>query len=462
MIYTKKYKKEKNKTKHKNKNKNRMIKRNTKNKKRNTHKIGGMMAGLANSIKTGDAKGGIDGALKSASSGDATQGIAGALQKGVQSSIGDSLKKTSTTEKLFSFFAGINKLNANPAYKAMIKKLLNRLYGNSQYFLNATKAIAPKQIDLTCITKYDADPTNINNKIIPYYKKLCILIKRYYDPQILDSPIFLDNSLSIDDIDKKFYLMRKKNKLYSKHSRTDHTQDLIKLLSDSEFRKKLDLLFEEHSKIPDTDPNANTETLNGDSKVAQPTQTKQGITGLKAKNPMGTSGIFTSGLLSSLSSPHQTGGPSSSSSFDTSLFFSGGNVSTNLSRGGSNTNSNLKNPLLNGVNPANLASNKMSNLGLAANNDVMHNNLEQLFIKEIIMDECNKVVTDVPNNQPQNNDCPPKNKSVKKTIDQSYLILAILYSMHDKDKKNPFYIDIKIMYNGLDIPQPGVFSILNK
>ena len=68
-----------------------------------------------------------------------------------------------------------------------------------------------------------------------------------YNPLIIKSSVLLDDSRTITEIDKQTYFMEKKKKLYNKHSYTDHTQDLINLLSNNEFRDKINNLLKEKS-----------------------------------------------------------------------------------------------------------------------------------------------------------------------------------------------------------------------
>jgi len=551
MIYTKKYKKRKNKSKHKNKNK--MIKRNSKNKKRNTFKIGGMNTSASNAPV----------ANSSATSMVAGKGSMPGAQPptDMMTSLLNPKKKTSTSEKFLTFVAAINKVNPNKTYKRIIKNILNRLYGNSQYLLNATKTIAPKQIDFRCITTYDAEPKNVNNKIMPYYKKLCVLIKTYYDPDIIYSPLLLDNSLSIDEIDKKFYLMRQKNKLYSKHSRTDHTQDLINFLSDSKFCKKLDVLFEKYGKNTNSQPtianngskldqsslNGNNNNLNGLQGVTTPNSSgqpanQQGMTTPNSSgqpaNPQGINNSDPDPWYKRTSSPTTSTQvmPTSGSAKPKSGIFGsdGGKSFIELFKPSQSRQHQIgpppdsilfgegSNPFGEGSNPLNgiFGGNILSRGGALptneyVNNDIIHDNLEQLFIKVTLVDECNKE-TPFNNNKPNNNNEPNKNKTpepnnnnepnknktpepnknnnnepnknnnnepnknnnntnncdsnnnndntpTKKIINQCYLILDILYTMA-KDKTNPFYKNefINITYNGLDkVPDKTIFAIAN-
>jgi hypothetical protein len=114
--------------------------------------------------------------------------------------------------------------------------------------------MSPNKIDIVCIIKFDNDVKN-KKKILPHYIKLCRIIKTYYNKIIIKSNLLLDESLSIDDIDKRAFFMNKRTKLYSEHTNTDHTQDLINLLIDDKFRKQIDYL---HS-------NLSIETNNNDT-----------------------------------------------------------------------------------------------------------------------------------------------------------------------------------------------------
>lgn len=274
MINTKKYKKKKNKTKHKNKpimiHKRRT--KNINNYKKRTYKIGGgMYNGLisGNGLNVGNTSN--DATAVSRALGwhynQQTHSHAGvsngsspsmfskmfSLQTSkhdIKPGAADKKENNAINNPAETALVGVsivNKKNPNPVYKFLINTLLDRFVGNTKYLVNAFN-MQPNKIDVVCIINFDKDNKNkIAIKILPYYIKLCRIIKTYYNKIIIKSDLLIDESLSITDIDTREHFMNKRKKLYSGHTNTDHTQDLIDLLNDIEVRNKIDNL---HSRLP--------------------------------------------------------------------------------------------------------------------------------------------------------------------------------------------------------------------
>ena len=164
----------------------------------------------------------------------------------VADNVADSVIKN-PTETALATVSVMNKMNPNPIYKVIINALLDRFVGNTKYLVNAFN-MQPNKIDVVCIINFDKDNKNKNAiKILPYYIKLCRIIKTYYNKIIIKSNLLLDESLSIADIDIRAHFMHKRQHLYKEHTNTDHTQDLIDLLNDIEVRTKIDNL---HGNLP--------------------------------------------------------------------------------------------------------------------------------------------------------------------------------------------------------------------
>ena len=269
MIYTKKYKKKKNKTKHNIKN----------NYKNQTYKIkGGMFAAAARGISSklsglGSKKlTNITSGLTSKLSGlgskkltnitsgiselsgsaskkltNSTSGISGKFddlsqtftKRPIQLESNQAVEsnqvvaptpveetKTTTLSFIDKVLTNLLKLNSyirNPIIKEINKSVLKRIYGNKKYFLNALN-IKPNKI--------------YSKKLIEQmtvYIMLCKLIKLYYNPIIIKPRLIINESFNIDDIDMIAHYMNIRKKLYKIPTNTNHTKELLVLLSTSKY-----------------------------------------------------------------------------------------------------------------------------------------------------------------------------------------------------------------------------------
>jgi hypothetical protein len=407
MIYTKKYKyknkKSKSKTKPLTKTKVKMIykRKNThKNNKNHTYKIGGMAAA---------------GALQGAG------GIDGLANKALNNK----------TEAALAGIAVVNTKNKNPFYKRIISSLLDRFVGNAKYFYNAFN-LKPNRIDVDCIIEYDS--TN-SIPIKPHYIKLCKLIKTYYNPLIIKSSLLLDESRTITEIDKQAFFMEKKHKLYNKNSYTDHTQDLINLLSDNEFRTKLDTLIEEIKNPPKLAPKPTPTPTTTTKQLNETGHTKNPMITNNTKKGKGydwTSTMLSQGEGPRVGTTNYTSGP---------IFGEEGSDPLNGMFGGS------------------LLQN-LSVVNTPKNNEEIQKKIENLFKVQtkLEQEDC-----DEPNNDNKKSEC-PEDIVIKPThliIEQQYLILDIVHTIYTD--KHELYTNTQkdgifsCQFNNLDNADPGIY-----
>ena len=452
MIPTKKYIKRKNKTKHKHKIKHNMInKRRTKNNYKNhTYKIrggmfNGMFNGMGNSEETSQFTNQVSnynrnqrlqhrmdphqnqssfslpsfGTSTSQPQGkaDAKPSLApkvglnpmDAASAGASAMVSEAIANPGNG--VAAGLAVINKKNPNFIYKFLINTLLDRFVGNTKYLFNVFKK-EPNKIDVICIIDYDNKNAN-SIKILPYYIKLCRLIKTYYNKVIIKSDILLDESLSVKDIDTQAHFMKKREKLYSEHTYTDHTQDLINLLIDNVVQQKIDKL---HANIP-----KNIGNMNGGA-MKMLSSLKQSLPSIKSsvssKLPMTQNAIPTA-------NPIQNAMPNANPMPGTNAI------------------------------PTALASMQQG----MNNNDSIHYVIEEMFNDKIGESKC---PVD-PNLKVIN--CPGQPKILPEVTGKQYLILDILYTIYKdkhelyttKSEKNPEECILEAQYNNLDNSIPGVY-----